>query len=439
MAITSARPTSAGLALCTVLILLLALLAPRSAVADTVATEDPNEAAAGWLVTALTDDPAVGGEFGPSAGPTIDVLFALAAAGVAAETIEAVADWLESEAAVYTQGEGFDAEDAAYAGATAKLALAMLVVDRDPTDAGGIDLLEQLIALEGADGEAAGRFFDGGDLGDFSTPLTQSLALLALTRAADVAPSDAAVEVLLDQACPDGGFPDSFGAAEDADTCASAVDTTAVVIQALEAVGEQQIAEEAVAWLLEVQADDGSFGSEDGQNTNSTGLAAAALTLFGEDAAAERAVVWMQDLQVGCDGEQPGAVPFGAEEPGSLELATAQAVLGAVGTPLLELDGTTASDVVPVLDCDGEDVAAPEDGQGPAADTEDADDEVDEEAAAEDDEPFDDEAAAAPGDADEGWSPNWIAILLAALLAAGVAYLVQRRRAGDGASSDATW
>lgn len=438
MATTTARPTGATLALCTVLLLLLALWSPRPAVADSVPTDDPDEAAAGWLVTALTDDPAVDSEFGPSAGPTIDVLFALAAAGVAAETIEAVADWLESEAAVYTQGAGFDADDAAYAGATAKLALAMLVVDRDPTDAGGIDLLEQLTALEGAEDGAAGRFSDRGDFDDFSTPLTQSLALLALTRAAEVDPSDAAVEVLIDQACPDGGFPDSFGAAEDADTCASAVDTTALVVQALDAVAEEQTAEEAIAWLLEVQADDGSFGSEDGPNTNSTGLAAAALTLFGEDAAAERAVAWMQDLQVGCDGEQPGAVPFSAEEPGSLELATAQAVLGAVGTPLLELDGTTASDVVPVLDCDGQDAAAPEGDEEESADTEDADGEVDEEAAAEDEEPLDEEAATAPGDADEGWSPNWIAILLAALLAAGVAYLVQRRRAGGGASSDAT-
>jgi hypothetical protein len=176
---TTARSASSSLALLTILTLLLAAVGHQPARAQTTPTEDPAEAAAGWLVSALTDDPAVGSDFGPSAGPTIDVLFALAAAGVAAGTIEDIADWLVTQAPSYTQGDGFDADDAAYAGASAKLALGMLVVDRDPRDVAGIDLIDQLLSLEVTDPSdgIVGRFRDRSDFGDFSTPLTQSLAL----------------------------------------------------------------------------------------------------------------------------------------------------------------------------------------------------------------------------------------------------------------------
>ncbi|MGM0619366.1 MAG: hypothetical protein ACQEUI_14665, partial [Actinomycetota bacterium] len=230
MARTTVRPASGSLALLTLLTLLLVAVGHRPAAAQTTPTEDPAEAAAGWLVSALTDDPAVGGEFGPSPGPTIDVLFALAASGVAAGAIEDIADWLVTQAPGYTQGAGFDADDAAYAGASAKLALGMLVVDRDPRAVGGIDLIDQLASLEVTDPAEGivGRFGDRSDFGDFSTPLTQSLALLALTRTPGAEASPEAVAALVDQACDDGGFPSEFAP----ETCTSSVDTTGFAVQA---------------------------------------------------------------------------------------------------------------------------------------------------------------------------------------------------------------
>ena len=329
---------------------LLAALAIQTPAAAQSTTEDPAEAAAGWLVSALTDDPAVGTDFGPSAGPTIDVLFALAAVGVAADDIEAIADWLVTQAPGYTQGAGFDADDAAYAGASAKLALAMLAVDRDPREVGGVDLVEQLASLQVTDPEAGilGRFSDRGDFGDFSTPLTQSLALLALTRAPEVAPSPEAIAALTGQACPDGGFPSQF----DPETCTSSVDTTGYAVQALAAVGADSAAGAAVAWLEGVQAGDGSFSSPDGTNTNSTGLAATALAVGGSSDAATQAGAWIVSQQDGCGTSSPGAIPFNRDDRGTVELATAQAILGLVGRSLADVSSTGAVDDVPALACD---------------------------------------------------------------------------------------
>lgn len=364
MARTIARSTSVPLALFTVLALLLTTVWAPPALAEPTPTDDPAEAAAGWLVSALTDDPAVGTEFGASVGTTIDVLFALAAVGVAADTIEGIADFVTDEVATYTQGAGFDQDDAAYAGASAKLALGLLIAERDPRDAGGVDLIEQLLSLEVDDPDAVlGRFSDRGEFDDFSTPLTQSLALLALERAPGTAPSDDAVAALVDQACPDGGFPNQF----EPETCTSSVDTTGFAVQALFAVGADDAAGAAVSWLEEEQADDGSFSSPDGINTNSTGLAAVALSLGGATEAAAAAAEWIISQQDDCDTETPGAIPFNAEDRGFVELATAQAVPGLVGASLASISSTGASSAVPFLECEAASPDAPEDD----ADTED--------------------------------------------------------------------
>ncbi len=436
MARTTARPTGTALALLTTLTLLLASLGVRPALADPDLTDDPAEAAAGWLVTALTDDPAVGSDFGPSVGPTIDVLFALAAVGVAAGTIDDIAAWVTTQVAAYTQGDGFDAEDAAYAGATAKLALGLLVTDRDPRDAGGIDLIDQLLSLEIDDPDAGivGRFSDRGEFGDFSTPLTQSLALLALHRAPGVEPSAQAISALVDQACDDGGFPSQFAP----EACTSSVDTTGLAVQALVAVGATDAAAGAVAWLQSVQAADGSFSSPDGVNTNATGLAAAALSVAGASDSAADAAAWIVSQQDGCDTDSPGAIPFNVDDRGSVELATSQAILGLVGASLATITREGASDTIPTLDCE----AAEEIDQAP---TEEPVGEGDREPAAEpdDQEPVaeqDDGQSTAEEDipqptrVDSGLSPSvptWqvLTLLLGALLLFGgaVTGLQQRR------------
>lgn len=203
-----------------------------------------------------------------------------------------------------------------------------------------------------------GRFRDHSDWGDFSTPLTQSLAVLALSRAQDVSPSGAAVELLLAQQCDDGGFPNTFHApsTEGPGPCASAVDTTAFVVQALDAAGEHDAVAAAASWLAGVQAADGSFGAADGINTNSTGLAALALTLGGHDDAAAAARAWVYTQQDGCDTDSPGAIPFNADERGIAEISTAQALLGLTSTSLAVVSSAGASPEVPDSPCEDDEV-----------------------------------------------------------------------------------
>jgi hypothetical protein len=322
---------------------LLATLLSISSVGTAAAqpvTDDATLTAAGWLASRFVEGERLEGGFGPDAGLTADAVFALAGAGVAADELTAAVDWLAGQVAGYTQGQPWDAEDAVYAGATAKLILALLVDGRDPTDVGGVDLVQQLRDREqpaeaGAD---AGRFTDTSDFGDFSSTLTQSLAVLALLRADGVSPSVPAMTFLLDQQCPDGGF--RFD--PDEDGCTSSADTTGFAVQALVAEGTPfatAAAADAVAWLVEEQAVDGSFDDGFQGNANSTGLAAVALAVGGDgvDGAPEALAAtrgFLLGLQVGCDGDDAGAIAFSEADAGDLPRATAQAIPGLTGVGL---------------------------------------------------------------------------------------------------------
>lgn len=205
-----------------------------------------------------------------------------------------------------------------------------------------------------------GRFRDVSDFGDFSTPLNQSLAILALERADGTAPSEAAVALLLAQQCDDGGFPSAFKAPSTAGApaCSSSVDTTAFAVQALHAVGEADAVQDAVAWLVSAQEEGGVFGSPDGLNANSTGVAAVALDIgadlgvTGAADARDAAQDWIVGVQEGCEAnERAGVIPFNAETDGFLALATAQAIIGLMAGDLGTLDGTGQASATPSNDC----------------------------------------------------------------------------------------
>ena len=328
-----------------VLVLSTVAIAPAEATPPTLSRSG---AAAGWLAEQLVEgerfETVFDGVAYPDQGLTIDAILAFAAAKVADTHATAATAWL-SQPEILTGYIGDGTE--AYAGATAKLALAVEVRGGDPTDFGGVDLIERLRGLQAA----SGRFSDRSAWGDYSNAFTQAFALLALDRTAAGAPETGAV-FLAATRCSDGGYPLYFGAAD----CVSDVDATAMAVQALLAVDRTADAAPAVTWLLSVQAADGAFSNDTGvPNANSTGLAAQALRAAGRPLAWFKARGYLVSLQVGCSGAEAdrGAIAYTADgfDPTTAVRATAQAVPGLRGASLATLVAAGSRPAAPRLFC----------------------------------------------------------------------------------------
>ncbi|GIJ79957.1 Prenyltransferase and squalene oxidase repeat-containing protein [Micromonospora phaseoli] len=307
------------------------------------------DAAAGWLARQLVDgerfETVFDGVAYPDQGLTLDAVLAFAAAGVADDFGASALAWVTRPDV--RDGYVGDGTTEAYAGATAKLALAVAVRGGDPADVGGVDLISRLRSLQSPDG----RFTDRSAWGDYSNAFSQSFAILALDRTAQGVPAGAA-GWLAGTRCPDGGYP----LLPAQPVCVSDVDATAVVVQALRAAGRAGAAAAGLRWLVSVQRADGGFASPDGvANANSTGLAAQALRAGGRPLAWARARVFLGGLQVGCGGSAAdrGAVDFdgGAFDPATAPRATAQAVLGLTGLGYAELSSVGATPTAPVPGC----------------------------------------------------------------------------------------
>ncbi|GAA4446485.1 hypothetical protein GCM10023148_53030 [Actinokineospora soli] len=330
--------TAAGFAIA------LAVVVGSAPVAAAQDAPDPAEVAAGWLARQLVDGDHMTTEFDgtayPDHGLTADVVLALDAAGVAQESAAAATAWLAANTTAYL-GDG---TTSAYAGAHAKLALVAQAQGEDPTDFGGVDLIARLTSLQAE----SGRFSDKSEYGDYSNGITQSLAVLALTR--DGGAPDKAVDYLLSAACPDGGFPLLL----EQTTCVSDVDTTGYAVQALVAAGED--ATKALDWLEGKQQADGGFGGSDptpGVNANSTGLAATALTVGDRDPSA--AIAYLLKRQVDCGGATAtrGAIAYDTAgfDAATAARATTQAIPGLTGVSLADVTNDGAAPTAPTLTC----------------------------------------------------------------------------------------
>lgn len=305
----------------------LALAVPTAAVAqDATPTAD----AASWLVDQLVDGDHLEGEFGPQYGPTADVAYGLLTSGEQPDTLTDVLDYMTTSEAVdsYVHGQPFDGtdvDDPTYVGANAKLGLLVTLADRDPRDVAGDDLVENMLSLEDED---TGAFEDRSDFGNFANVFGQSFALLFLTGASDVTPSDASVDYLVDAQCDDGGFPESFGG----DECTSNPDATGLALQALLATlptdaDSEAVIDDAATWLRTARDAEGAYG--DPQNVNSTGYAGLGLLADGRDAADQRGFLVATQND---DGGLPIS-PGGDSDP----IATAQALPLLSGTAFLDL------------------------------------------------------------------------------------------------------
>ena len=296
------------------------LLPPATAVAQ---EPTPTADAAAWLVDQLVDgthhESEFGGEVYVNYGPTADAALALLTTGEQPEAAEDILDFLTTPEAVDAYVHG-DSETDTYAGATAKLGYVTTVAGLDPRAVGGEDLVATLQALE----TDAGRYSDESTFGDYSNVLAQSFGLLFLDAADDVAPSDDAVQFLVDAQCDDGGFPQDFADG----TCVSSIDATGLALQALVAVdAAEQVRTEAADFLVAQRAEDGSWGTP--PNVNTTAYAGLGLAAAERGAALTRA--FLQCVQR-ADGGLP-IVPAGPND----AFATAQALPlmdnGPVATP----------------------------------------------------------------------------------------------------------
>ncbi|MBV1853831.1 prenyltransferase/squalene oxidase repeat-containing protein [Catellatospora tritici] len=335
------RRIGAGLAIALATLLVTAVPAAASP------TLNRADAAAGWLARQLVDgerfEVVFDGVAYPDQGLTIDAVFAFAASKTGGTYRDAAMAWL-AEPGTLTGYVGDGTE--AYAGATAKLALAAEVTGADPAAFGGVDLITRLRGLQAP----SGRFSDRSAWGDFSNGFTQSLAVIALGRTAAGAPA-ASVSYLAGTACADGGFPLYF----DQPVCVSDVDATALAVQALRAAGDLTHANSGASWLVAQQQSDGGFASAGVENANSTGLAAQALQSSGRLVAAAKARVFLRGLQVGCAGAvaDRGAISYttGVFDPATGPRATAQAVLGLTGRGYANLDAAGSVATAPTLAC----------------------------------------------------------------------------------------
>ncbi len=239
-------------------------------------------------------------------GLTIDALLALAAAGRANGTEpQATADWVVDNVDAYVTG--FDPESL-YAGALGKAIAFGATYGLDPKALGGHDLEADLRSLLAANGRFKDKAtdFQSGDPVDYSNGIGQAFDILGLAASEDGAP-ESAVNYLLLQQCPNGGFRVQLADAKCADNATVDVDATSFALTALGAVEQDEAVDDAVidgvGYLDTTQNEDGSFGG----NANSTGLASAARRAFGGAPNANNGAAFVKTLQL-TSGDDAGAI-----------------------------------------------------------------------------------------------------------------------------------
>ena len=234
-------------------------------------------------------------------------------------------------------GDYTTAGTSVFAGATAKALFLALERGKNPKSFGGVNLVAQLESRVAPAAPITGRIEDAFDpadpyAGDFANVIGQAYAAAGLSEAKS--PKAASVaSFLVQQQCAKGFFRLGFTADKtDADqTCDGAAkaerspdtDATAIAVLALQHVkgaAAKSAVKKGVAWLVDEQHANGSFGggtSTETANSNSTGLAGWALAAAGATEPAMKAAVWVRTFQVGranpCSGslaKDVGAVAY---------------------------------------------------------------------------------------------------------------------------------
>ena len=276
-------------------------------------------AALTWLRAQQQADGSFQAAFGSASGATIDVLFAVTAAGgdphdwSAGEGTPSMVDYLADQASAYA------AEGTA---AAAKLTLAAICAEENPTTFGGLDLPDMLAASYNA---TTGLY--GLGLAD------QMWAMLAIAALGQAVPQEAA-DWLATQQQADGGF-DATGWGAD-------TDTTSLAIEATIAAGQPVTCTAVISglnYLKSQQSPTGGFASTNvwgpASNANSTAYCMQALVAAGENPLGAR---WTVTNTTPLDDLLGFQIPSGAFEwqsgTGESIVATAQAITALTGRPL---------------------------------------------------------------------------------------------------------
>lgn len=277
--------------------------APTTAPPTSPARPADIPAAASWLAGRLTDgDHVVDDRGGVDYTSTAQTALALAAAGGQDDTLRAIEAYLTAHADAYLLPDAGDSVPRP--AAAANLALLTEILGGDPAKAAGRDLLADLTghvctAVAGSLGNCTAP----GDFYGASSPDTQALALLALSRGGATPPA-AAVDRLTGMQCADGGFSGSMlGAGE---RCTSNPATTGTAVLALKGMdGTADAVARASAYLVKQQSADGSYPAYEGApagDTSTTAAAAQALGLLGRTAEATAARGWLAARQTAAGG-----------------------------------------------------------------------------------------------------------------------------------------
>jgi hypothetical protein len=317
-----------------------------------VATRNPAAAAAGWLARQLNgpDKDHYNGHFGTTTyvdyGLTADGVLSMDAAHVAQAAAKRMTARLKQDASNYA-----GTAPNYYPGSLAKLLLVAEAQHVSIHSFGGIDLVAALQGEENSDG-----LYDDPDAQNgYESPLTQALAIIALSNTGSAAdkPDNKAVRWLVGQQCDDGGFATAT-ATSPAATCTD-VDTTAFAVQAL-LTTHSHAAGAAVTWLRKHHNKDGGFGLDPNgkpmSNANSTAVATQALLQNG--GAARSALHWLTKHQLGCGAKSShrGGIRYatGFDHATTLR-ATSQATQALARRWLGNIDNTDAVDAQPRLAC----------------------------------------------------------------------------------------
>ena len=277
---------------------------------------------AAWLESQLTNGLLHNPNFGgfDDYGLTIDTGLALDSVGGHDAAVQSI-----SEAIAANIGSYIGTGDELYSGSAAKSAVLAQEAGDDPTDFGGVDLIDKVESTVSSTSPIEGRLEDQSDFGDFAKTLGQALAARALDTAGS-SQTEVVTDFLLEQQCSTGYFRLNFSPKEDLNqscvTGTDAADTDATAYAVLHLQSQSSDPDVAAAltlartWLAGEQKTDGSWGggtSTEGSNANSTGLAAWAL---GDTSDSEQAAQWLRTRQVtdynACDklaGER-GAVAY---------------------------------------------------------------------------------------------------------------------------------